>query len=315
VSAYNCGENRIDRVVGSSGEKDLWRLLETQAADRHLRLETKEFYPKLCASVLVARKPGQYGLKPAFEKPDKTVRITVKGPYALEDLDRACGLAAGTLKTLNPDLFRGVTPLSGTHELAVPADRQGKFQTALNTVPKLRPGVHIVKRGETPSHIAALHRVSRSELMRVNNIKDPRRLQIGQRLLIPGVLTKGSSGRTTSGAVTASSEGRSVYTVRKGDTLSEISQSQRVTVADIKKWNKLKRSRIHIGDRLFVSPPSAVAAFSPSGSQRIHVVEAGEFPGLIAQAYSVPLDDLLRWNNLTNYTIEVGQKLIVRKGK
>ena len=221
-------------------------------------------------------------------------------------------MAAGTLTTLNPDLFRGITPLSGTHELAVPADRQGKFLAALNTVPKLRPGVHIVKRGETPSHIAALHHVSKSELMRVNKITNPRRLQIGQRLLIPGVLTKGSSGQTTSGTTTASSDGRSVYTVRKGDTLSEIAQSQRVTVADIKKWNTLKRSRIHIGNHLFVSPPSALAAFSPSGDQRIHVVEPGEFPGLIAQAYTVPLDDLLRWNNLTkDSTIRPGQQLTI----
>ncbi len=313
VSAYNCGENRIDKLLaGSSGETDLWRILETRAADRHLRLETKEFYAKLCASVLVARKPGQYGLEPAFEKPDNTVRITVKGPYALEDLDRACGLAAGTLKTLNPDLFRGATPLSGTHQLAVPTAYRGKFQTALNTVPRLKPGVHIVKRGETPSHIASLHRVSKNELMRLNKIKNPRRLQIGQRLLIPGVLTKTSSGRTTSAPVTASSDGRKVYTVRKGDTLSGIAQSQHATVANLKKWNSLKRSRIHIGDRLFVSSPASPTPSAPSGDGKIHIVRKGEFPGLIAQAYSVPLDDLLRWNNLTKKsTIRPGQRLAV----
>jgi LysM repeat protein len=94
--------------------------------------------------------------------------------------------------------------------------------------------------------------------------------------------------------------------------LSEIAQAQRVSVSDLKRWNKLQRSRIQIGTRLFVSPPSAVAAFSPSGDRKIHVVKEGEFPGLIAQAYSVPLDDLLRWNGLTKEsTIRPGQRLLI----
>ena len=70
-----------------------------------------------------------------------------------------------------------------------------------------------VKPGETLSDIAARYGVSINSLMRLNGLRDPNFVQVGQRLQIPGAVSAGS--------------GR--HTVRSGDTLSQIAVQYRVT--------------------------------------------------------------------------------------
>jgi LysM repeat protein len=45
--------------------------------------------------------------------------------------------------------------------------------------------VYVVQRGDSPAGIAKKFKVSYADLLRTNNIEDPKRLQIGQKLLIP----------------------------------------------------------------------------------------------------------------------------------
>ena len=44
---------------------------------------------------------------------------------------------------------------------------------------------YVVQRGDTPALIAKRLKVSAAELLKVNNIQDPRKLQVGQKLAIP----------------------------------------------------------------------------------------------------------------------------------
>ncbi len=44
---------------------------------------------------------------------------------------------------------------------------------------------YVVLKGDNPVKIARKHKITESELLRVNNIDDPRKLQIGQKLVIP----------------------------------------------------------------------------------------------------------------------------------
>jgi LysM repeat protein len=45
--------------------------------------------------------------------------------------------------------------------------------------------VYVVQRGDSPAAIAKKFKVSYADLLRTNNIEDPKRLQIGQKLVIP----------------------------------------------------------------------------------------------------------------------------------
>ena len=89
-------------------------------------------------------------------------------------------------------------------------------------------GVYIVRSGDTPDRIARRHGVRLSALMAANNLdqKAARRLQIGQKLTIPGkdakVAVKAKSAKTAKAAPAAlDSEGK--YTVQSGDVLVTLS--------------------------------------------------------------------------------------------
>ncbi|MGI8704101.1 MAG: LysM peptidoglycan-binding domain-containing protein [Candidatus Limnocylindrales bacterium] len=58
--------------------------------------------------------------------------------------------------------------------------------------------------------------------------------------------------------------------------------------------------------------PSEAVSPSPSGSQTIHVVAAGEFLSQIAQKYGVSLQALIDANDIQNPDlVEVGQRLVI----
>jgi LysM repeat protein len=58
----------------------------------------------------------------------------------------------------------------------------------------------VVQAGDNPAKIAAKYGVDAGELMRVNNITDPRRLRVGQELIIPDGSAPGAPAAATSSA-------------------------------------------------------------------------------------------------------------------
>ena len=315
ISAYNMGEHGLERAIASAGgERDLWQLID---GSRRMHRETKKFYPKLVATILVAKNPEKFGFTLNPQPPEETVRVPIKGSYSLAMLDKQCDLPSGTLRQLNPELIRGATPPGDTYHLAVPPAAREKLLAALRTSPKLNPellldgaGTYTVKRGDTPSGIAKKLHVSTKELMAVNNIRSARHLMPGKKLVIPGY-TPARSARLP-GSASSVAGGGSVYTVRKGDTLSEIAKANKVSVQDLLRWNNKSGPMIGVGEKLYVAPVVAAGGDQDS-AEIVHIVRAGEFPDKIAKQYGVGLEDLLRWNNLTRASIiHVGDKLAVR---
>lgn len=310
VSAYNMGEAGLERAIArNGGETNLWKLIETPPAANRIRRETKNFYPKLLASAIVAKNPERYGIFPETVTPVETEYATIEGAYYLSDLEKEGGLPKDSLVRLNPHLIRRATPPNRSTAIHVPKGTQQIVVAAAVKLPELKPSTHIVQPGETPSEIATMHGVSARELMSLNNIRSARRLQIGQRLAIPGQVD-----RTASSEFAKSSDGRKVHKVRSGDTLSRIASNARVTVQDLTRWNNLEGgSLIHIGDTLFVSGESTASSVASDRTSSVHVVSAGEFPAKIASKYGMKLSDFLALNDLNSRsTIFVSQKVKVR---
>ncbi len=314
ISAYNMGEGGLSRAIAANGgDRDLWRLFETPPAANRIRLETKRYYPKFLATLIVTSNPERYGFKVNPQPPEDTVRIEVTGPYLLADLDEAMGYPKGTLAKYNPDLLHRMTPWTGSHAVTVPAKDRRAFTLALRKTRKLiyGGGTHRVARGETVSGIAARYRVSARDLMRLNNISSPRKLRAGQSLKIPG---NGRGGRSES------SSAGGTYTVKRGDTLYDIARANHVTVAQLQAWNGLGRKSLQIGQKLHLSDPEKghsvetvpSGAVAPGGVW--HTVRKGDSAWKIAKRYKVPLDDVLAWNNLTKRSkLSVGQKIQVKR--
>ncbi|MBI3119529.1 MAG: LysM peptidoglycan-binding domain-containing protein, partial [Candidatus Hydrogenedentes bacterium] len=348
IAAYNMGEYGLERAIAANGgERDFWKLIEQPPASDRIKAETKKYYPRFLATCIVASHPERYGFVVAPEGAEEIVRVPVRGVYALADLDKAMGLPSGTLSRLNPDLIAEITPPAGDYSLAVSPAHREMLAAALGSVPQVSPKAaprrqnlnrgrgetvlasYKVRRGETIVSIAKKHQVSSDELMRINKLKSARSLRAGQTLKIPGAAAAPQEetppvtvARDTSRGATGPQKS---YTVRRGDTLSEIAGRYDVSVGDLMQWNNLsKRSRIHTGSTLLVSPPSAPVEDAPEAPpvvlaaatpEQIHEVQQGEYLAKIATQYDVKLDDLLAWNQLDKDSLlHVGDKLVVRGG-
>lgn len=134
-----------------------------------------------------------------------------------------------------------------------------------------------------------------------------------------------------------------LHVVRPGQTYYSISQLYGVPLKQLYAWNNLsERAPLKIGQELIVnvtkkrSPilpkpmdtamvkaPAKPAALVTTSvikptepvSFAYYVVQAGQTVYRVALINKVSVADLMRWNNLTNYTIEVGQKLLIRRPK
>ena len=94
------------------------------------------------------------------------------------------------------------------------------------------------------------------------------------------------------------------YTVRRGDTLSEIAEQFSLSVTELKSINGLQANTIQIGQVLELPG-------SDSSLTSEHKIQRGETLSEIAQFYRVSLADLRAANNLRGDRILIGQTLII----
>jgi len=106
--------------------------------------------------------------------------------------------------------------------------------------------VHVVRRGDTLSGIAARYGTSMQAIMNANGLRNANFIWVGQRLIIP---TGGSSG--SSGGAGGSSSG--VHIVRRGEILATIAARYGTTVQAIVNANGLRNANfIYVGQRLTI---------------------------------------------------------------
>ena len=168
-----------------------------------------------------------------------------------------------------------------------------------------------VRTGETLSEIAERHGVSLSRLMQANGIAKPDHVEIGQRLTIPG---SGSTARSASSP--GGSQGTAPYTVKSGETLSEIADRFNTTTARLIQINRIgDPDLVMSGTRLQVpvtaQRSSPAAAVNRNASE--HVVQSGENLSLIAERYGTSVSRLVALNQLQDpELVAVGSRLKLR---
>ncbi|QFG05701.1 endolysin [Bacillus phage 035JT001] len=99
------------------------------------------------------------------------------------------------------------------------------------------------------------------------------------------------------------------YTVRSGDTLSEIAADFGVKASDLQKWNGIKNANvISVGQKLKLKGSSS----SPTSSTKTYTVKSGDSLSKIAAKYGTTVSNLQKLNGIKDPNfIKVGQKLKV----
>ena len=130
------------------------------------------------------------------------------------------------------------------------------------------------------------------------------------------------------------------YKIKSGDNLGEIAAKHDVSVADIKKWNKLKSNSVAAGKTLKIQTSERVVTkvkreikmeksnlvpktdllvhndtkekdTTKNGLLATHIVQSGDNLKNIAAKYALSVEDLKKWNNLSSDTIQLGSTLNV----
>gem|GEM_PF-278389 len=325
LSAYNAGQGRISRILDRHAPDPAMpadeRFLRARA---HFPAETREFVPRFFAAAALASAPEEHDLPPvngarriAFEE------VVVPDATSLDVVARAAGVDQGVIEELNPHFQRGFTPPGQERVVRVPPGTAGTFEVRYAQIPaseRISFLEHRVARGETLSHIAQRYGVSLADLTGSNRNLDPRRLQIGQALIIPvggarpaaarsqvaqspastgpsddqGTGNGNGYGNGSSSAVT------STHVVASGESLWTIARRYGMAVSDLQSMNGLgSAATIQPGQRLNVR-----------GTRRAHTVGRGDTWGGLARRYGVTSADLARANGrTTSDVIRVGEEL------
>ncbi len=156
---------------------------------------------------------------------------------------------------------------------------------------------HKVSRGESLSVIASKYGTSTQTLMKFNNLKSSS-LAIGQILKIPGSASSSSSSSVVKTKTIT-------HTVKSGEYLGKIASRYKVSVADIKRENRLKSETVRVGQKLRITVEVKDVPL------RKHKVARGDYLGKIASKYGVSVNSIRQANKLRSDSLAVGQVLII----
>jgi LysM repeat protein len=124
---------------------------------------------------------------------------------------------------------------------------------------------HRVQRGDTLSEIARYYGADYNRLAQANNISNPSHIYVGQAICIPNIYSTSSHGQASMGGKMAPPKGGQMapsmggkgdgmythYTVKRGDTLSEIAKYHGVSMHALIKANNISNpNHIYVGQRL-----------------------------------------------------------------
>jgi len=167
---------------------------------------------------------------------------------------------------------------------------------------------HLVQSGDTISGIAKEYSTTVKAVLAANGLTEQSRLSIGQELIIPLPLAQTSTPTPTF----TPSPTPFMYTIRTGDTLSEIAKRFNTTVEALMQSNGIEdATRIRVGTQItIVQPPDYSAAMA----YETYEVQHGDSLFTVSAEYGVPIAEIRKVNNLTSDNLKVGQKLRIPVG-
>ena len=190
------------------------------------------------------------------EKRVRWVRHKIKSGEALLNIAKKYDTTVAVIRSANN--IRGnniragkylVIPVSLKSEKEYTHSLSQRQQGVLSRARSRSSIVHIVKNGDTLWDIAQKYKVSVGSITRLNKIAPRDTLRKGQKLAIkPSHKTPRRYLSGTPSSITK----RVTYTVRKGDSLDRIARKFKVSVRELKSWNRVARTSKYLqpGQRL-----------------------------------------------------------------
>ena len=239
-----------------------------------------------------------------------TSYYTVKAGDTLSGIANNYQTTVNTLARLN-NLANPNLIYVGQRLLVQQAATPTQPQTTTPSTSTTTAATYTVKAGDTLGQIAANHQTSVNQLVQLNKLANPNLIYVGQVLTIKQA-TSVSQSTTATPAKPASS---ATYTVKAGDTLSQIAASHGTSYQNLASLNHLSNpNEIYVGQTLKLQATTSTPAQTPtpaaSTNQGTYTVKAGDTLSAIAAAHGTSYEALAQANGISNPNeIYVGQTL------
>ena len=106
-----------------------------------------------------------------------------------------------------------------------------------------------------------------------------------------------------------------IYIVQKGDTLYSIAKNNNISVESIIEKNNLNSSNLYIGQELYIPAinENSNEKNNDNNEYEIYTIKKGDSLWKISREYGITIPQLKEINNLEDFNIIVGQKILVPK--
>jgi len=240
--AYNCGEGRLRKAIRRAGTDDLEVLLDSK--QKYIPRESRRYIRKIIALALIGYDEAymienecDYLLNRGNAYSLSTVQVPAG--ESLNHVAKLISMPVNDLKKLNRHLkYDFVPPYGDEYAIYIPYVKLSEFRT------KYKPAalqtmylVHTVTSGDNLSYLGKKYGIPYGRIKDFNHLRKDS-LSLKQKLIIPVSKTYKPK--------------KMKYTVKSGDSLDSISKLFKLSIADLKKINRLRSDMIRIGDTLSV---------------------------------------------------------------
>ncbi len=261
LAAYNAGLGALMYVIDKSGLHDVWQL----AAQGYLSYETKQYIPKFLAIAAICSYGGRNGIPLDWSAPVRWDRLKLDQSVDLRILAREAQVPLAQLLEGNAELRYAITPPeSSDYYLKVPASEEAAIASTLRQqrFKLMRFYIYSVTSGDTLYDLSRYYGVPVSMILQYNPGVQPKSLQLGTRLVIPGIKDLPPYRRASASSASEPVDTKSfvgTYTVQPGDTLWSISLRYSTSVEALAQANGLSLTGLlHDGDSLRVPLTSSL---------------------------------------------------------
>ena len=287
LAAYNSGPGNVNKAIRrSGGHRNYWNIRP------YLPRETAGYLPAFLATYYLFEYASEHGVTP--EEPEHiyftTDTLQVKSKVQLDVVSKELFIQKEVLEFLNPSYKLGIIPAPSAsqkpYKLRLPMEQIGNFMARQDQIYAL-----------TQNALAS----SEKPLPKFYNLDQKIR-----------------------------------YKVKEGDYLGKIASKFGVHVSQIKRWNGLGNTSIREGKTLIIYPRNSSALSSSAtatakgsnqntsgltsllkmgvtpGSGNSYSVKSGDSLWSISRQFSVAIDQLKQWNQLSGSALKPGMVLRVK---
>ncbi len=196
ITAYNYGLQGMVNAVKKTGSKSLDEIIENYDGPR-FEFAARNFYMEFITVLEIIKNSFAYFGLLNVEDPVEAGEFEVEDYVELKTIAQYAKIDMAEIRRLNPALlsaaYKPENPIPKGYKLKLCPENIGKLEFAYVLIPdNLKyarspfQGQHIVRKGQTLSEIAKIHKISAGNLAKFNGIRNPGRIRAGQRLKIPG---------------------------------------------------------------------------------------------------------------------------------